>query len=243
MIEKGWKDVFRREESLETESLVPVHFRNVQGYMVNGKMLGMDIVLSPNRNDDDRRLSISIPQSLVATYKQLMHVKLMKLDVSIDVLDEYQSALGVFLQKVVIRADKEGRFEAWFYTLSDFGEVSYCRVPVYLAVMHAVLRQLPVIVEDELLEKGSATASLNDIQKQLNHSAPLKLSKLAVLQLMLEQEEANHEFLSKVTDEELMSSLSMQELVAIKDKVVEMEKYEWAKRFAVLIEQKEHDER
>lgn len=243
MIEKGWKDVFRREESLDTQLLVPVHFRNVQGYMVNGEMMGMDIVLIPNTNEDDRRLSISIPKSLVAIYKQLMHARLMKLDVSIDVLDEYQSALGVFLQKVIIQADKEGRYEAWFYTLSDFGEVSYCRVPVYLALMHAVLRQLPVIVEDELLEKGSAMASLNDIQKQLNRSAPLQLSKLAVLQLMLEQEEANHEFLSKVTDEDLISSLSLQELVAIKGKVVEMEKYEWAKRFAALIEQKEHDER
>ena len=59
---------------------------------------------------------------------------------------------------------------------------------------------------------------------------------------MIEQEEANHEFLSRITDEELKSSLSIQELKEIKEKVVEMEKYEWAKRFAEIIEQKEDDE-
>ena len=242
VIDRDWKEVFKREECLETTSLTRVHFRNVQGYMVNGKMVGIDLVFCPNNNEDDRRLSISIPPSLVGTYKLLLQARMMKLDLRIDVLEEYQSAMGIFLHKVIIRAGEGGEREGWFYTLSDMGEVSYCRVPIYLAVMHAVLRQLPVMVEDELLEKDSAVVSLDDIQKQLSHSAPIQLSKSSVLQLMIEQEEANHEFLSRITDEELKSSLSIQELKEIKEKVVEMEKYEWAKRFAEIIEQKEDDE-
>ncbi|MDY3884861.1 hypothetical protein [Porphyromonas somerae] len=211
--------------------------------MVNGQMVGIDLVFCPNNNEDDRRLSIAIPPSLVGTYKLLLQARMLKLDLRIDALDEYQSATGIFLHKVIIRAGDGAEREGWFYTLSDMGEVSYCRVPIYLAVMYAVLHQLPVMVEDSLLEKDSPVASLDDIQKQLSHSAPMQLSKSAVLQLMIDQEEANHEFLSRLTDEELKSSLSIQELKEIKEKVVEMEKYEWAKRFAEIIEQKEGDEK
>ena len=243
MIDRDWKEVFKREEFLETSSLTRVHFRNVQGYMVNGQMVGIDLVFCPNNNEDDRRLSISIPPSLVGSYKLLLQARMLKLDLRIDALDEYQSATGIFLHKVIIRAGEGGEREGWFYTLSDMGEVSYCRVPIYLAVMHAVLHQLPVMAEDALLEKDSPVVSLDDIQKQLSHSAPIQLSKSAVLQLMIDQEEANHEFLSRLTDEELKSSLSIQELKEIKEKVVEMEKYEWAKRFAEIIEQKEGDEK
>lgn len=233
------QNIFQREDNLSHNAIRALDFDKLQGYGANGKLIGMDIVLKTKQEDDtELQVIIPIPSGLIERYKYMIQATLMNLKLDIDIMEQYQSVIGTYIKKVILRLNDLGESEAWVFTTSDLGETAYFRLPLHMAVIHAITHHLPILAEQGMLREKSMTRSLQDVQKYLQQDVLQELKLPKIMQLMIEQEEENREFLAEITDEEIKNSLSVTELEGLRDIVVELEKYEWAKRFTDIIKEK-----
>lgn len=236
------RDFFERQEYITHEPLLSLEFEKLQGYGVNGKVVGMDMVLQSVGHPEDSQLDIPIPSTLIDQYKLMIQATMLNIKLDIDVMDDYQSVVGIYLRKVIFRQSQDGIREAWVYTLSDLGEVAYYRMPEHLAVIFAITQHLPILAEERVLRLKSLATALQAVKKYLDTDSATHLDYSEILFMMIEQEQDNQAFISELTNEELSRSLSRKELEELRTKVIEIEKYEWAQRFTDIINMKQDEE-
>lgn len=237
------QNIFERREHINHAPLLLLEFEKLQGYGVNGKIVGMDMVLRSVASSEVYQLDVAIPQSLIDQYKLMIQATMLNIKLDIDVMEDYQSVVGIYLRRVIFRQNEEGTREAWVYTLSDMGEAAYYRVPEYLAAIFAITRHLPILAEAQAMRCKSLANALQAVQKYLDTDSADQLKYSEILILMIEQEEDNQAFLSELSDEELSHALTRTELEALRERVIVLEKYEWAQRFTDIINRQQDEEK
>lgn len=229
------QEIFERKEIISHKPLISLEFEKLQGYGVNGKVVGMDMVLHSIGHTETFEIDIAIPRPLIEQYKLMIQATMLKIKLEIDVMEEYQSVMGIYIREVIFLLNEAGKREAWIYTLSDMGESYYYRVSEHLAAIFAITNHLPILAEEQVLRPKSLANALQAVQKYLDSNSAKQLKYSEVLQLLIEQEHDNQEFISGLTNEELSRSLTLEELEGLRTWVIELEKYEWAQRFTEII--------
>lgn len=236
------REIFEKKEEISHEPLIDLEFDKLQGYGVNGKVLGMDLVLKSKGLPETQQLEIFIPKVLIEQYKLIVQATMLDIKLDIDVMDDYQSVIGIYLRKVIFLKNKEGEREAWVFTLSDMGEAAYYRVSDYLAAIYAIRKHLPILAEKQVLKQKSIANTLETIQEHFELRQSNSLTYPEKLLEMIKHEEDNAEVLSRLTNEILAQKLSIEELEHLRTGVIQMEKYEWAQKFTDIIKMKEDEE-
>lgn len=236
------RELFERRDDITHEPLLSLEFEKLQGYGVNGKVVGMDMVFQSVGSKESYQLDIAIPRALIGQYKLMIQATMLSVKLDIDAIEDYQSVVGIYLRNVILRLGESGKTEAWVHTLSDFGEVAYYRLPEHLAVIFAFTQHLPILAEERVMRRKSLTNALQAVKKYLDVDAPDQFDYSEILLMLIKQEEDNEALISELTNEELAQSLSRKDLEELREQVVALEKYEWAQRFTDIIKMKEDEE-
>lgn len=265
-----WTKIFEQRDELISSDLVQLSYKHMQGYEVGNRLVSLVVLLSTNETKGQRDFSFAVPQYLIKLYQQTLIASLRHQSLTVDVMEEYQSVVGLFLRNIIVVRGEEGNPESWFFAVSENGETSYFRVPIEIALLYGIVHKLPIQAEERLLQnpmddidktgeehspfplslelflpKGESGQTIKDqisaaLEKELEkRSKELGRNEFQWAQTLLralEHENDNKEFLRSVTDEQLLHHLTRQDLSELKEKMVDMEKYEWAMRFAKLID-------
>lgn len=231
-------NMFRRVDTLDHQPLAEVEFKTIQGYIVNGEVMGLDVVFC-SKEDKRLQISIPVPKQMAEIYEHQMRVLNADHKLHLEVMPMYQSAVGVYLREVIVCSGEGDKLETWFHVVTDFGESYYCRVPAYVAMIYAITHKLKISVEKRRLEMKTIVSTVTKANKYMGDDVTINISAADIMWLLLQHEESNAPVLAEITDEQLADELSLKELKDLKDKVVEVEKYEWAQRLSRIISEKE----
>ncbi len=219
--------------SLEYDELVSVSFDSLESVRVNGQVAKTAILLKADVYDEKKALSIPYPPARAKYYSMIfgnsksdsvpMHSE--RVSLRLDVMDELQQSVGVYIRQIIIKKEIEERLTCWVNTTTITGDECYYRLPSYLAVAFAISHSIPIKCEEKALLEHSFYLLNERYSKEMN----ISFSNDTTLSKAIKDSEGDVSTALKGIDvNRAINEISLEELNCLKQYVIHREWYEWA---------------
>ncbi len=202
----------------------------------NDEKRTMAIVLR-ERNGAQRYMPVLVPPHRERSYVVSIRHFTRSGTTDHDVVDALATAVGYRIRKVVIYLSSSGLVLTEMCALSDMGEEVRFTVPMHQGIVHAYLRNLPIFVEDIILDTTDATVRIESGYREVE----IDLEKERIQNSIVGQYISNGVRPEDIDHDTalLLSEITTADLTGLYTLSLEGEQYEWSR---VLFEEQKRRE-